>query len=186
MNAKTNRLTMLKCSLFLSAFFLLLISCGPDDGEDDGGTGDRCGMTVDEARLLDLINDVRARGTDCGGTYYGATHALDCHPALVTAAQGHSADMAANDYFSHTSLDGRTFADRIRDAGYTEGGYMGENIAAGPRDPAAILDLWLESPSHCSTMMNSSFRKAGAGWASSPSSTYNNYWTLDLASGGTM
>jgi uncharacterized protein YkwD len=190
MDSNQEWLRMRKCSLILSAilsaYVLLLASCGPEDGEDSDGTGGDCGMSGSEMRLLEFINDARARGRDCGGTYYSATHALECHTALVTAARSHSTDMAENDYFSHTSLDGRSFSDRIRDAGYTEGGYMGENIAAGPSDPAAILDLWLESPSHCSTMMNPSFHLAGVGWAFSSTSTYNNYWTLDLASGGSL
>jgi hypothetical protein len=39
--------------------------------------------------------------------------------------------MAVHNYISHTSLDGRTFTDRIRAAGYTYNTYLGENIAAG-------------------------------------------------------
>ena len=37
---------------------------------------------------------------------------------LFEAARGHSEDMAAQGYFSHTSLDGRSFSQRITDAGY--------------------------------------------------------------------
>jgi hypothetical protein len=38
--------------------------------------------------------------------------------SLYKAAKAHAADMLANGYYSHNSLDGRTYADRIRQTGY--------------------------------------------------------------------
>jgi uncharacterized protein YkwD len=38
--------------------------------------------------------------------------------SLYKAARAHAEDMLANGYFSHDSLDGRTYADRIRQTGY--------------------------------------------------------------------
>ncbi|MHB9098555.1 MAG: CAP domain-containing protein, partial [Syntrophales bacterium] len=37
---------------------------------------------------------------------------------LYKAAKAHAEDMLANGYFAHDSLDGRTYADRIRQTGY--------------------------------------------------------------------
>ncbi len=47
---------------------------------------------------------------------------------LYTAARAHAEDMLANGYYSHNSLDGRTYGDRIRATGYNpldSGEYMG-------------------------------------------------------------
>jgi uncharacterized protein YkwD len=54
---------------------------------------------------------------------------LAINSSLSTAAYLHSKDMAENNYFSHTSLDGRTFDQRIVAAGYTNWTALGENIA---------------------------------------------------------
>jgi len=178
MNKTVNILTT--CAAFCAIVACCLTGC---NGDGDGN-GQTCGMTEVEMQLLDLINDLRASGTDCGGEHYGSTHPLICHPGLVDAAREHSEDMAENNYFDHTGLDGRLPWDRFRDAGYEEGGAMGENIAAGYADPASIIDRWHISPDHCKGMMNPTYNVVGIGYASSESSVYVHYWTLALASGG--
>ena len=64
---------------------------------------------------------------------------------LAKAALGHSTDMATQNYFSHVSLDGRTFDVRIHNAGF-KGNTLAENIAAGQSTPAAVMDSWMKSP----------------------------------------
>ena len=54
---------------------------------------------------------------------------------LTKAAEGHSRDMAAHDFFSDDSRDGRGFSDRIEATGYPAP--RSENIAAGQPTPAA-------------------------------------------------
>jgi uncharacterized protein YkwD len=81
-------------------------------------------------------------------------------PRLVSVAQAHSEDMAANSYFSHTSLDGRSFGDRLGSAGYSGGG---ENIAQGQRSAAAVHDAWMRSDGHRANILNCSFTAVGVG-----------------------
>jgi uncharacterized protein YkwD len=53
---------------------------------------------------------------------------LTSSSGLYIAARAHAEDMLANGYYSHNSLDGRTYEDRIRKAGYdllAAGEYMG-------------------------------------------------------------
>jgi uncharacterized protein YkwD len=66
---------------------------------------------------------------------------------LDEAAQKHAQDMLDNDYFSHTSLDGSTHADRIAAEGYVAA-YSGENIAAGQQTNEDVLAAWLQSDDH--------------------------------------
>ena len=62
-----------------------------------------------ESDVIDLVNQEReTRGL----------HPLSYDHYLAVAARGHSDDMGIQDYFSHTSLDGRTVPDRISAAGY--------------------------------------------------------------------
>ena len=88
--------------------------------------------------------------------------------------------MATQNYFSHTSLDGRTFDQRIFNAGYSGAYPLGENIAAGQTTPASVVSAWMTSPGHCTNIMNGSFNSAGVGYGFNSSSTYQHYWTLDF------
>lgn len=130
-----------------------------------------------EDQVLVLVNQHRAAGATCGGTPFGPVPALAMDPALRVAARGHSQDMAINDYFSHTSLDGRTFDQRIWNAGYTGSLPLGENIAAGQPTPAAVVAGWMSSAGHCANIMKPGFAEIGVGYAYTATSTYGHYWT---------
>jgi uncharacterized protein YkwD len=129
---------------------------------------------------LTLVNQRRATGATCGGTAYPSVPALAMNANLRLAAQRHSLDMATNNYFSHTSLDGRSFVDRIRGAGYTGSNPLGENIAAGQSSPAAVVSGWMGSTGHCQNIMNGSYRSIGVGYAFRAGSPYGHYWTQDF------
>lgn len=92
---------------------------------------------------------------------------------LDNAAQGHSDDMSAHSYFSHTSQDGRTFVDRERNAGYTNAG--GENIAEGYTSPEAVMDGWMHSDGHRRNILDCSFTTIGVGVT-----TKGWYWVQDF------
>ncbi len=96
---------------------------------------------------------------------------------LESAASAHSADMAANDYFSHDSQDGRSFGDRVRAAGYA-GGAVAENIAAGQTSAAGVVKEWMASAGHRANILNCSFTDMGVGYATGGS--FGSYWTQDL------
>src|SRR5690606_20033310 len=92
---------------------------------------------------------------------------------LREAARRHSEDMAANDYFSHTSLDGRSPFDRMRDAGYPNG--AAENIAMGYRSPQAVMEGWMNSEGHRNNILNCGLTAIGVGLAYD--SGGRPYWT---------
>jgi uncharacterized protein YkwD len=102
--------------------------------------------------VVDLVNAERA--SHCG--------AVAVDDRLATAAQRHSDDMAAHDYFSHTSLNGDTLADRAEAAGFT-GGTLGENIAAGQRTPQDVMAAWMDSPGHRANILNCDYTVIGVG-----------------------
>jgi uncharacterized protein YkwD len=133
-----------------------------------------------EDQVLTLVNQRRAAGAVCGGTAFGPAAPLAMNASLRTAARGHSLDMATQNYFSHTSLDGRTFDQRIRDAGYTAPTALGENIAAGYSTPQAVVDGWMTSTGHCSNNMSPSYKSIGIGYAFAAGSNFRHYWTQDF------
>ncbi len=109
------------------------------------------GKTPEQA-VLALVNDARA-AKGC--------KALVIDDRITTAAQGHSTDMATNNYFSHVSQDGRTFDQRMKDAGYPRPG--GENIAKGYRTPEQVMEGWMNSKGHRDNIETCTFTTMGLG-----------------------
>ena len=81
---------------------------------------------------------------------------------LTNAAQGHANDMAAKNYFSHTSANGRSWDQRIKKAGWKKPG--GENIAYGFDAAGAVVNAWLNSPGHKRNIMDCQFKYIGIGF----------------------
>ena len=101
------------------------------------------------------------------------------HPSLDAAAQGHSDDMAANDFISHTGSDGSSLSQRVRRAGYN-GVWIGENIAGGQSSPSQAVSAWMSSPPHRANILTPGYQHAGVGYAYNEDATYRHYWTLDF------
>lgn len=139
-----------------------------------------CNLPNFQQEILDRVNQARAAGRTCGTNSYGPAPALRWNGVLFNAAGAHSTDMAANNYFSHTSQDGRNPGQRITGAGYAWSAY-GENIAAGQSSAQAVVDGWLASPGHCANIMNASYADIGTACVASSTSTYRTYWTMELA-----
>ncbi|MFN8255169.1 MAG: CAP domain-containing protein [Bacteroidales bacterium] len=127
---------------------------------------------ISKNKLLDMVNDIRSKGCNCGTTYMPPVKELEWDYQLERAAVSHSIDMNVNGYFSHTSLDGATFADRINGTDY-EGSPGGENIAMGYNSEEDVFNGWLNSPGHCMNMMNGGFTDIAVGKSGS-------YWTMNF------
>jgi uncharacterized protein YkwD len=113
--------------------------------------------------ILDEVNAARATARRCGKQSFPPAPPLSWSPVLGQAALGHSQDMAARRYFSHTAKDGSQAADRVQRAGY-QGLRVGENIAFGQHSPAEAVAGWLDSPGHCANIMNAGFTEMGAAY----------------------
>ncbi|MEU5535512.1 CAP domain-containing protein [Streptomyces sp. NPDC020362] len=88
---------------------------------------------------------------------------LTADPLLATAAQAHCADMAARDFYAHTSPDGSEPWDRAAAAG-SRRSTIGENIACGQRSPAEVVDGWMNSPGHRANILKPEFTHLGVGF----------------------
>jgi uncharacterized protein YkwD len=126
------------------------------------------GVEAFEQQVVTLVNAERA-SAGCS--------ALTVDDRLATAARAHSADMAARDYFDHTTPEGVTFDQRIDDAGYSWS-YAAENIAAGQSDPEAVMSSWMNSEGHRRNILDCQLHQIGVGLA------YNGddrpFWTQDF------
>ena len=88
--------------------------------------------------------------------------------ALEAAAERHGADMVARRYFAHVSPTGGTLDKRARRAGYLTGPcwVLGEDLGSAPPSVAsaqAVVDAWMDSPSHRAVILDRRFRELGIG-----------------------
>jgi uncharacterized protein YkwD len=131
-------------------------------------------------RALELVNDVRARGTRCGSRAFAPAPPVSLSGALSGVAFGHAADMAAHDYFEHQDLGGHSPADRVRAVGYPEK-LVGENIAYGPSSVEEVVQGWLDSPGHCENLMDPRFAQMGIASAAGQAARRGRFWVQVLA-----
>lgn len=169
------------CSAFILS--LVLFSCKKSDVVDNNSNSNNNNNSnnsgdvvynVNKATLLQLVNDVRSKGCTCGTTVMPAVGTLVWNDQLGKAAYDHSVDMKANNYFSHTGLNGSDPGQRITAAGYVWTSY-GENIANGYTSEQAVIDGWLGSEGHCKNMMDGDYKDMGVG-------RDGNYWTQEFGS----
>ena len=125
-------------------------------------------VSPEETELLGYVNNLRAERGLPG---------LKMSARLFHAAEHHSADMAAKNYFAHTLKDGTTWSQNIRNHGYTFTTYRGENIAAGSGSAYGAFTQWKNSPGHLANMVNPNYKVIGIGHVYDQASTYDHYWT---------
>ncbi len=138
----------------------------PDESaaSDRGRSSAPAGTAAHRQRVVELVNDERTRA--------------GCDPVrvdgrLTTAAQRHSDDMARQDYLRHDAPDGRSFDERIEDAGYPEP--AAENIAMGMSSADAVMDAWMSSDGHRANILNCEINTIGVGV-----NTSGWYWTQNF------
>ena len=110
-----------------------------------------------EQQIHDQINTIRIQN---------GQKALVYNEQISNMAREHSKDMALNNYFDHTSLDGKTFQDRVfasRIACYP----AGENIEINYKSESNLLDsiiqTWLDSPEHKQNILYPFYTSEGIG-----------------------
>jgi len=123
-----------------------------------------------EAEVVTIVNTERAKA---------GCPAVTADDRLTTAARGHSTDMAARGYFSHTTPEGVEFSTRITNAGY-RWSRAGENIAKGQPTPAEVMTAWMNSAGHKANILTCAFKNIGVGVAADAQGTL--VWTQDFAS----
>lgn len=105
-----------------------------------------------EAGALRLINIERAEA---------GCRPLTVSPALVALAVDHSRDMAAAGYADTTSPTWGTVWKRAERSGIE--GVAAENIARGPADPQALLNVWTGRPGARKNLLDCNYRSTGIG-----------------------
>jgi uncharacterized protein YkwD len=170
--------TSMKTKLMLLSFALMsLVSFSSFTVKASGEPGKPATVaaapsSLNKTMMLRLVNEVRKKGCQCGGTYYYPAPELLWSDQLEEAAVQHSNDMNRRNYFAHIAPDGSNAGVRIERTGYPWKIY-GENIAEGYVSELDVLDGWLKSPGHCRNIMNPKFREMGV-------ARTGDYWTQEF------
>jgi uncharacterized protein YkwD len=128
------------------------------------GSGGSPAQSADENEVVEITNQERA-AAGCGP--------VKVNTKLANAARLHSQDQAEHNNMSHTGSDGSSPWQRSQRAGYANA--IGENVAAGYRSPAAVMDGWMNSEGHRNNILNCSAKAIGVGLAYASNGTP--YWT---------
>ncbi|MFY1690685.1 CAP domain-containing protein [Plantactinospora sp. WMMB782] len=128
------------------------------------GSGASTAGSSQEAQVLAIVNRERA-DAGCG--------AVALNGDLTEAARLHSQDQGEHTNMSHTGSDGSDFVERARRAGYDRP--IGENVAMGYPNAAAVMDGWMNSSGHRANILNCDARAMGVGVATGADGRL--YWT---------
>lgn len=109
------------------------------------------GAAVISAVLVDLTNEHRIQNNESP---------LTINPLLEKAAMFKAKDMAANDYFAHTSPTGVTPWQWFSKAGYAFT-YAGENLAINFSESTDVQKAWIASPTHHANLISKTFDEIG-------------------------
>jgi uncharacterized protein YkwD len=128
-----------------------------------------------ERRIFQLTNEARRKNR---------LSALDWDQDLAVQARAKSDDMLKNNYFSHTSPEGKTLKDRFQEekpASIRNISRIGENIYMGARldytidiktQARLIVDGWMTSPGHRRNILDPQYTHLGVGVAAKDKMCY--------------
>ena len=132
------------------------------DGEQSGSAGNSSGnggqtaQTGSEAQeILRLVNEQRAKN---------GLAALNLSDRLCELATLKAEDMAANNYFDHTSPTYGTPFEMLKQFGVSYRS-AGEHIAAGQRTPEDVMNAWMNSSGHRANILSADYTELGVGVA---------------------
>jgi hypothetical protein len=126
--------------------------------------------TILPAVVTDATNSARASE---GQTPLVRSEVLD------EAARLKAEDMAAKGYFAHWSPDGVSPWHWFGEAGY-QYIHAGENLAVHFTDSTAVVDAWLDSPTHRDNILNGSYSEIGIGTAEGEYEGHNTVFVVQM------
>jgi uncharacterized protein YkwD len=154
---------------------LAVLAAGVVAGEENASASEP--YDSEEVRFLYLLNQYREEN--------GAGPLL-LSDTLAVAAEHHSQDMAHYNFFGHITAASSHYAvgaqpwDRMRAEGYDYNTRMAENIAVGCESAERCFELWRNSPSHNTAMLDGRYEVIGIARVNAAGSAHGWYWTTDF------
>lgn len=155
------RLLVLSALVFLGSF--MLAGCGVADAVEDTFTESKdtapgTQMTLGERGLaiavFQKVNEIRARE---------GLPLVQWDERAADAAYDHAVDMRSRGFYAHTNPDGRSPSDRLRAADVEMDVFGGENIARHNDSPDDVMNAWMNSATHRTTILAPRLTHLGVG-----------------------
>ncbi|MCC7018999.1 MAG: hypothetical protein IT332_04560 [Ardenticatenales bacterium] len=124
----------------------------------------------EEQAVVDLVNAERKKA---------GQKPLIVNYSLQEAAWAHNEHMVARKCFSHTGCGDGAPGDRVRKTGYMAI-TVGENIAQGQPDAAAVMDSWMNSSGHRKNILSNRYTDIGVAYSPQPID-FSPVWTQVFA-----
>jgi len=124
------------------------------------------------AHLPPLLNAVNKFRVDHG------RRPLTLDFRLTRAAESQAVYSARTGLLDHSGHLGLNLGKRLDGVDY-RWSHAGENLAAGQRDAAEVIEHWSDSPSHRRVLLGEAYWEAGVAMVKSDEGTY--YWVLITA-----
>jgi uncharacterized protein YkwD len=122
------------------------------------------------AQTLSLLNNARAEAK---------LTPLNINGQLSAAAQGHSDDMACNNFVGHAGSNGSSVQVRMASSGYVASS-LGEVIFASGT-PQDAVKWWMNDKPHRDIILDPKVVDVGIGYSYLPGTAYGSYYTVDFA-----
>lgn len=148
-------------------------SSSGDDIQGGNVQSSESGQSTQANEVLKLVNAERSKQ---------GLQALTLSSNLTSIATTKSKDMATKGYFDHNSPTYGSPFQMLQSFGVSYKS-AGENIAAGQKTPAQVMNSWMNSSGHRANILNKSFTQLGVGYYEGGS--YGTYWTQLFIGTGT-
>lgn len=135
-----------------------------DNTEQGTDRAEQAAVTEQAREVLKLVNQERAKQ---------GLKALVFSPQLNNIATMKAKDMADNGYFDHTSPTYGSPFDMLKRFGVKYSA-AGENIAAGQKDAAEVMNSWMNSSGHRANILNANYEQIGIGYVTG--GRWGTYW----------
>ena len=122
------------------------------------------------AQILSLLNNARAEAK---------LAPLNISGQLSAAAQGHSDDMACNNFVGHAGSDGSSIQMRVAASGYAAS--SPEEVIFASGTPQDAFNWWMNDKLHRNAILNPKAVDVGIGYSYLPGTAYGSYYTVDFA-----
>lgn len=158
----------IKCLSIIIAFLNFIMCFGIKSvyaSEDITGFANEVAKMINEIRIENGINPVKTA------------------PILMQMADDRAKELT--DFYSHNRPDGSKWYTILKDYNLGTDRYAGENIAAGYISPEEVIDGWMNSSGHRSTILNSNYDYVcvGVRYKDDDPDYYFYYWDCIFISG---
>jgi uncharacterized protein YkwD len=143
-------------------------SAPPPALKPDASPAGTCGNAF-ETEVFNLVNQERAKK---------GLKAFLCDLVATKVAHDYSQVMCDKHWFNHTGPDGSSPFQRMEDAGI-QFSTAGENIAAGQKSPASVMQSWMNSAGHRANILGN-YTYIGVGYVACSGGNMGHYWTQDF------